>query len=258
MSIQDFNITTTCTLRPELLQKTLTTFTDNLFKEHLQKAHLLLNIDYAGIHNINNKEEINGKLVQIYDILDSFDFKEYEINYGNPAHFPTAFMWTMHNIKFPLFFNLEEDWELLYEIDFEKMVSMFEKYQDLAHLRLSFFPSTEKTCKNWNRFLEWNGDFFEVPENLKGTIGWCGHPSLNNSNFMKYCLPYMSASSNPEKQIKGHNMAISRIIDRHRFGSFQEQNKPKAINDIGREWMVKNNFRKKGSKAFFVEWESGK
>jgi len=252
--MDNFNITTTATLRPELLEKTLQTFTDNLFKEDLQKAHLLINIDHAGVPN-NDKEEITFRLIEIYKVLDSFDFGSYKINHGSKPHFPSAFMWTMKNIKYPLFFNLEEDWELLYEVDFQRMVSMFDRYKDLAHLRLSFFNSEEKTCKNWNKFLEWNGDFFEVPDDLRGVVGFCGHPSLNASNFMIECLPYISVSSNPEKQIKGHNMAIARIINRHRFGSFQEQNKLKAINDTGRQWMVKNNFKKAGSKAFFVEWE---
>lgn len=247
-----FNITTTATLRPELLQKTFESFTDNLFKENIKKAHLILNIDFAGIKEY---EEVTNKLQSIYKILDSFDFGSYTIRYGNPPHFPTAFMWVMNQIKYPLFFNLEEDWELLYEVDFPKMVNLFDKYPDLAHLRLSFFPSEKETLKNWNRFLDWNGEFFEVSCNLKGTIGFAGHPSLNSSNFMKQCLPHMNPLSNPEKQIKHTNPAIKQIINEYRFGSFQEQSKSRSINDIGRSWMVNNNFRKKGNKAFFTNWQ---
>lgn len=250
--INKFNITTTATLRPELLEITFNSFKDNLFKENINKAHLILNIDYAGI---KNKDEIEDKVQHIFKIIDSIDFGSYEIRYGIKPHFPTAFMWTMSKLKYPLFFNLEEDWELLYEVDFPKMVSLFQDYKNLAHLRLSYFNSEKDTLKNWNKFLDWNGDFFKVPDDLRGTIGFAGHPSLNSSNFMKRCLPYMSVSSNPEKQIKGHHMVISRLINQHKFGSFQKQNKTKSINDIGRKWMIENGFRKKGSKAFFVEWE---
>lgn len=244
---KDFDITTTATLRPELLKRTFDSHIKYLFGDQIKNAHLHINIDYAGC----DKDLVLNKLNEIFTYLSSLGLKEVNINTCEVPHFPSAFCWCMNQIGHPLTFHLEEDWELNKPIDFEDMIRQFELNNDLVHLRLSAFNSTEKhQIKCWNKFCEWNGSWYEVPQNLRGTIGWAGHPSLNRTSFLLYFAKKIDKSKNPEKQIKGNYP----IIRESRFGIYHKQLSPKAVIDIGREWMVKNSYVKKGNKAWFTNW----
>jgi len=250
---QKFDLTCTATLRPELLDITLSTFTKNFFRERISCARLIINIDMAGVEEEREKQE---KYQDVLSIIEKYPFYEKEIRVGNDPHFPTAFCWCMSELENEYFFHLEEDWRMLIPLDFEEMWTIFSKYETLAHLRLSQFKSEEKECKNWNKFLPWNGEFFEVKEEEKGVIGWAGHPSLNRSSFMKECLKYIDPMVNPEKQIKGRRYThpMNEILSWHRFGSYHPQNSAPAIMDIGRNWMIQHGWIKEGSKAFFTNW----
>jgi len=255
MNKEKFDITCTATLRPELLDRTLSSFTKNLFKERISCARLIINIDITGC-DLDNPGIVMDKLEAIRDVIHNYPFYEMYPRMCSKPNFPDAWCWCMDQVKSKYFFHLEEDWELLFPIDFEAMWDLFEEYGNLAHLRLSTFQSVNSSCKNWNKFLYWNGDFFEAINEDKFTIGWAGHPSLNRSSFLKECLLHINRELNPEKQIKGKiHPKITEAIGKHRFGSFHPQNSPKSIVDIGREWMVNNGWVKAGNKAWFTNWE---
>lgn len=241
-----FDITCTATLRPEILKRTFDSFHKNLFRDHIKKAKLILNIDLIGRQKRIDAED------EIFRYLDKLPFDNIVIRTAGDPSFSRAFCWCMGQISNPLTFNLEEDWDLLYPADFEKMVDLFKCNPTLVHLRLSSFPSYgEKTMKVWNKRVVWNDSFFEVERSLRGTIGWAGHPSLNKTAFLLAFRAKMDCEKNPEKQIKGPHKAILNS----RFGVFQPYKSPALIKDIGREWMAANGFRKQGTKAFFTKWE---
>ncbi len=249
-----FDITCTATLRPELLEKTLNTFHEKLFKHHIEKARLIINVDMTGA----DEDHKDLELVEIMQITDSLPFSSTVLRVGEEPHFPTAFIWCMEQVEAPLVFHLEEDWELKRDIDFETMVHLFDRYKNLAHLRLSYTPSEKLSLKQWNRWIDWNGRFYEVSKEERCTIGWAGHPSLNRTKFMKDCLKHIDPRYNPEKQIKGSRNKehpMNKIINDCRFGVYQLPNKPESIKDIGRKWMVENGYRKKGNKSWFINWE---
>jgi len=259
MKVPEFDITMTATLRPELLERTLDSFYNNLFGVNIYKARLIINIDYVGgtdaIDNRRRFEDIN-------DIIKDYSWRGVKKRVGFKPFFPTAFLWCMYEIETPIFFQLEEDWELRAEINLEDMFYMFDKYENLAHLRLSMFGCNTKTkeLKNWTRWLPYNGDFFEIVED-KFQLGWCGHPGLNRSDFMHQCLQHINPTKNPEKQLKGfrYEYPLNHIIPKYRFGSYHPVDRPKpAVFDIGRRWMQKNNWQKQGIKAFFTNWERAK
>lgn len=251
--MERIDITCTATLRPKLLKRTLESHIEHLFKDNVKNCRLIINIDNAGSCNPNDDF---GKVISV---AKSFDFQHVSFNVSETPHFGKAFLRCMRQVRSELFFHLEEDWEMKFDIDFEKMISLFNKDPSLAHLRLSMFRSEEKTCKNWNKFLDWNGEYFEVKPEERGVIGWAGHPSMNRTSFMKAILPAIDAENNPEKQIK-HKIhpLITKTIDKFKFGSFHPQNSLPAIEDIGRRWMVENGWVKAGNKAWFTQWEKEK
>jgi hypothetical protein len=247
-----FDIACTATLRPKLLKRTFSSFIENLFGKNIFNARLVINVDLIGCEEKNKRE----MLQEVMEIIYSIPFYEVCPRYMIDTSFPLAWQWVMHNLKNEFFFNLEEDWLLNYAMDFEAMFHLMETTKNLAHLRLSQFPSEKDRLKNWNKFLEWNGQFFEPINDDKYSIGWCGHPSLNRKSFIQRCLPYMNKRLNPEKQIK-HKIdpLITRAIMQYRFGCYQNQDAPPSITDIGREWMIANGWVKKGNKAWFSTWE---
>jgi hypothetical protein len=254
--MREFDITCTATLRPELLRRTFMSHTHNLFKEDISNATLHINIDYVGGEN---KKDCAKRLDDIFQIIDvDIPFRNINVNVSYDPDFSKAFFWCMDQIRSTdLFFHLEEDWELNLELDWGRMVGLFDEDQSLAHLRLSAFPSTSYRLKNWNKFNDWNGKYFEVPVCDRGVTGWAGHPSLNRTEFINMCMEYADRSKNAEKQIKGRRYShpMNAIMNAHRFGVYHPQNSPRAVNDIGREWMTKHGFVKSGNKAFFTQWE---
>jgi hypothetical protein len=249
----DFEITMCATLRPDLIKRTLDSHIENLFKEDIQSAKLILNLDMAGAEGEEVKRDL---VIDVLRVIESYPFRDYYYRIGTDPHFPTAFFWCWDRTRDQLVFNLEEDWLLKEKIDFKAMVKEMLDDESIVHLRLSQFSSTIETCKNWNKFTHWNGRWFEVLPEDKGVIGWCGHPSLNRRSFMAAALTYANRRKNPEKQIKGRRYShpINDLFRESRFGVFTPQNSPAAVVDIGREWMVQNGYVKEGNKAFFTKW----
>ena len=239
------DITMTATLRPEIIERTLSTFKQNLFKNH--PCRLIINIDPVGL---------DVKPMEIVDLCGRY-FREITFNIAQQPSFPKAFIWTWQQVETDYLFHLEDDWCLLREVDLQKMLDLMEKHKDLATLRLSAKPSNKDNCKSWNKFLPWNGEFFECPENLIRTIGMSGHPSLIRGRFVKRTIVHLDDRSNPEKQFHhfGH-MPIMQEVFKWRYGLFMGREEPKQIQDIGQRWLIDTDFRKNGpNKAFFTVWE---
>jgi hypothetical protein len=170
-------------------------------------------------------------------------------------HFGQAFKWCWSQVESDLVFNLEEDWELLRPLDLSDLLNVFNQNPQIGVARLSAFPVGETVTKNWNVFIPRVGDFFEVPEELRIAIGFCGHPSLIRGEFVKKTVPYLDATRNPEKQFhRGGSSFIKDEILKWRYIVYSQPQQPPAIRDIGRRWMINNGWAKKGSKAFFTEW----
>lgn len=238
------DITMTATRRPELIRKTLSTFSSKFFFR-TNDYRLILNVDPV------------GKDIQSFEIIDLC--REYfpytTCRCPNEPSFSKAFKWVWSRVDADFVFHLEDDWELLRPVDLVKMLDIMADNPDLALLRLPWKPTDTESAKNWKYFFPWNGEFFECPEEHKREVGFCGHPSLIRGEFVRNTVKYIDENRNPEKQFHHGTVEIMKEIDKWRYGVFAEQNQPPAIRDIGRRWMIKNDHRKAGSKAFFTQWE---
>lgn len=241
------DITTTATLRPEILSRTLQTFAKYLFNNTNIEYRLIINIDLVGHKDCSPLEVV--KIARNY-------FSNVVYRIGETPSFPIAFKWVWDQVSIDAdyVFHLEDDWALLRFVSIQNMIDLLEKYPDLMILRLSAFTATEKTLKNWNRFYPWNGEFYECPENLIGGMAFAGHPSLIKANWVRHVRCDLNGVSNPEKQLKWRDKNIGPYLTKFMYGVFSEQNIGPTIADIGRRWMINNNWRKAGSKACFKEW----
>lgn len=160
------DITMTATRRPSIIETTLKSFRKNLLKQ--KQARLIINIDPIG-ENCSSEDII--KIVSKY--VDNV-----VLNIPLIPSFPAAFKWCWDQARAPFILNLEDDWELLEDIDIEKIFRILSMHKELALLRIPWFRADEKEMKNWNKFYPWNGEYFECPQDLRKTCGFAGHPSI--------------------------------------------------------------------------------
>lgn len=244
------DITMTATVRPVLIEETLRSFKENMLKDH--DCRLVLNIDPVGLDGVYRKE--------IYITARKY-FRKITPFFPKFPSFGAAFKRIWLEVETDFVFNLEDDWELLKKVDLNKILKIMRDEKDLMIMRLAAFPSNENTMKNWNKFYTWNGKYF-VPPGEKGLLGFCGHPSIIKKKFIDFVAPKLDETKNPEKQIKGSNPLFRDFLEEHEYGVWNEKCQgntdnyiPKMVQDLGRNWMIKNGFKKSGSKAFFMVWE---
>jgi len=236
------------TKRLDILFKTLSSMMERMLWRF--ECEAIVNVDPVGLPQDTPKKTLS--LVELFlPVLQSREALK--------GHFGEAFynLWNMVT-EFPEFdyvFHLEDDWELLQTVDLREMVKILKAEPDLALLRLPQFRSTDDQMKNWDKFFPWNGKYFECPKELRQGVGYCGHPSLIKMEYVKKCAPLINKHTNPEKQFHSGNDPLLLEVLKWRYGVFSKPNHPNYIQDLGREWMVKNKFQKAGSKAFFTEWE---
>ena len=239
------DVTMTAVCRPDVLKRTLKSFKENLFGE--APLRLIINIDPVG--ETKRLEEMIGA---VHSLLTS------NVLWRMPETpcFPKAFRWAWRASSEKYIFHLEDDWELFRKVDLDAMLALMEKHKDLAVLRLPYNPC-EDTNKSWGHFLPWNGEFYEVPEDLRGLLGFCGHPSLIRRSFIEIALNMLSDHRNPEKSIKWRKgrKGYGEVLQKFRYGVFGKPGEGLAVGDIGAGWAGEHGWKKKGQKAFFCEWE---
>ena len=229
--------------RPEIVHRTLQSFASAL--NNYEGHRLFINIDPVGGFLKDSDEVIS--------VCNSY-FDDVKTHTPVKSSFPNAFNWCWEKAESDIVFMLEDDWELIKDIDTQKILDILTSEPDLAILRLPMFRSTETEMKNWNKFFPWNGKYFECPEDQRGCVGFCGHPSFIKKEFVENCLPLIDNTLNPEKQFHRRGSKLLDEVLKWRYGVYSTPNSGPAIRDIGRPWIQKTNWVKKGNKAHFTEW----
>ena len=250
-----FDIAIVATLRPELLERTIKSFVENLWgKDWLTYlGNVYVNVDKDGAEEKDAPilcHTVERFLRKYFGDIVVINFKE--------AHFPTAWLWGIQQTTADYVFHLEEDWLLNYPHDFGEMLSMFYKYPSLKHLRFNYFKSGDVSTKLWQKyFAHWNGNFFEIGDEAVVPVGWCGHPSLNDGKWLRALAKDINPAKNPEKQFHYHPDFVNKWVIGNQFGIFQPRNADRAITDIGRQWMAEHGYRKTGgiNVEWFTHWE---
>ena len=236
----------TATRRPEIVNRTLMSFKKNLFS-HIP-AKVIINIDPVGPGTDNEVIEV---------VKQYFELKF--VCLSNVSNFSQAFKRVWQAAESRFCFWLEDDWELIRPVSLPEMIDLLDSNAYLASLRLPWVKTEENYMKNWKYkfpYVEMGlSGAFMCPQELKREVGFCGHPSLLNGLFVRRCANLIDINLNPEKQFHHGNDKLIQEVDDWNYGVFARPNDEKAVEDIGRSWMVENGFKKKGNKAWFQEWE---
>jgi hypothetical protein len=154
------DITMTACIRSKIIEKTLVSFKEKLFKNH--PTRLIINIDPVG--EVDYRSNIIDRLIHL-GVVDDIVWR-----FPEEPDFPKAFKWVWEQATSNYIFHLEDDWELLRDVDLNEIIAMLEKYPDLALIRFPRFPAVGDTMKNWNRFFPWNGEFYECPQEMRHRV----------------------------------------------------------------------------------------
>jgi len=253
----NIDVTMVAMLRLTVFKKTIESFFENMFKDFIDQGNtvtLILNIDEVGNE---------GSSSDIINCASKY-FNNFIINTEVVGCFPKAFktvwmrsLWNYnHSESNSPIFHLEDDWELLKKINLLKLIKILEEEKDLALIRLPAFHAGTTSMKNWNKFFPYNGKYYECPEEMKGGLGFCGHPSLIQKQFIQNTARFLDENRNPEKQFHSRGRTpIMKEVMKWRYSVYGIPGTPPLIRDIGRKWMVRKGYRKQGVKAHFVNWE---
>ena len=234
-------ITTTATLRPELYERSLSSLVDRVKGDDFR---LILNIDPVGPGKAEDVAAVGRKYTKNPIIFLPKD-----------ANFQEAQLRLWRAVEGKYFWNVEDDWEFLVDVDLQKMIETMEKYPELAILRLPRWESGPKYTRQWNkREIPFNGEFFEIPEQDRGCLGFSGMPSIIRTEFLEPMLDYLSPDRDIEKQLKGRGRC-GVYLRKWRYGVWQQLNSLDAIKDIGTPWRKEHRYGKNGeSKYLWTSW----
>lgn len=221
------DITMTATQRPNILDKTLESFSKNIFNER-DRYRLIINIDPIG-------EDCSG--LEIINIcLNYFDTV---FHFTEVPFFTRAVMYCWDEADTDYIFHLEDDWELLKKINIDEMIKILESDKKMASLRLN----KEKTM-----FSEYGKRNGYVPFSKLSL-----NPTLIKKEFIKGVLPLMEENLNPEKQLRVSDSERGKFISKWTHGIYVKESFDEVVRDLGRPWMENTRFCKK---IGFMKWEN--
>jgi hypothetical protein len=247
------------TLRSEVLQKTLTSFKQNLQGMEWNACSLYANIDSIGI---------DADKWTIQDVFQIIDWKQWWVNWSDSPSFPAAFLtvWDMlstsRESKFALM--LEDDWELLRKVDVQRIIDVMMANPSIAIVRLPMFPSSGKTMTNWNKEFQYDSrvKMYRCPKELKKNVGFCGHPSIISKAFIRRTVVFLDTLYDPELQF--HGIASKDMIreveqwDYFVYTDPEDEDHRPYVRDIGREWRETHSWDKLKDKSLSPVWEKKK
>lgn len=240
------DITTTATIRPHVVERTLWSFNRLAFRG--VDTRLILNIDPVGQENYTQDDIVKIALRYFSNPL---------IRTPDSAHYIEALRWTWSQVESELFFFLEDDYQLLCPLDVSLMMNAFKADEKLALLRLPKGDTTDHEC-HWARYgggftAQWNGHYYSGRH-----LQFTGMPSMIRTEWMRPFLAEVTNDKSIEIQSRLLIRAKSPIMRGWNYGVFAEANCPATVKDIGVEWRRQMRIQKNGGpkelKIGFTGW----
>jgi len=222
------DITTSATIRPYLLNETLSSFRSNLLTDDYE-YRFIINVDPI------------GESASADDVLDvaRSHFKEVVHRTPEVPCFPDAVIWCWKQTSSEVVFHLEDDWLLL------KKISL---------------PAVLKVIKDFPQYDSFRLSKSRVPGSTKRRVAPYQHLSLNpvfiRQSFIQKVTPLMMSTKNPEKQLRIADPECGHFIKGTRHGIYVEASTAPTVKDVGRKWMERTGIYSKVTG--FLEWKPRK
>lgn len=203
-------ITTACN-RPELLDRTLESFTKNLKNIDYSTSILYINVDPAPTdENIGQIKEVCRKY-----------FKQVALNQTTEPNFAKAVQWCTSKPKREFVFYLEDDWTLSKEVNIHDLIKIMKSDDNIKEVQL------RKMDKHLN--IEENTHVFGFP------------PGLWRSDFLNDFSKIIKTDINPELQMIQYQRELRNkkiMVCKKIYADVP------IIHDLGRWWLKKNKLER--------------
>jgi hypothetical protein len=210
----EMTFTTTACNRPSVLKRTYESYCNKLKGIDFNKSTLYINIDPAP--NSNN-------IGLVKEIAESY-FGNVICNFSNTANFANAVIWCFSKVDTKYFFNLEDDWILLKDVNIKDVLNKFNE-------------NTLQCILNKNKKVTLKREFGE-PAFV---------PSVFSTEIMKKYLNLLDTSRNPEAQFKYIYRKNTNGLKK--YNSLYLNKNIEYSRDIGRVWLQKNGLKRDYAKT---------
>jgi hypothetical protein len=192
------SFTTTAMPRPEIIEKTYSSFCSRLGGLDYKRVRLYLNVDPLP------DDQANERRAQVIEVGRRF-FGQVVANIPEKPNFANAVKWAFSQPTTHYVFHLEDDWELMLPLKIQSFAQFFnnEHVQQVA-------------LRAWK--IQ-GGNFFLSP-------------SIIRSSFSRLIAEKMNENTNPEVQIR-----TLRDPQRHLFFYFPFDKHNVILRDLGRHWL---------------------
>lgn len=225
MIAMDF--TTTATSRPDIVERTYSSFNKHLKGIDLKQCRLFINVDPI-------PRDVKQKFVTKVGLKY---FKEVISNYPKKPNYTAAYNWIWSMAESKYIFNLEDDWELTTDVNVEELVSYFDTYPNLYIVPLRAYKYRYLTCPT--------------------------SPGIMHERYYKAVAGNLNEGLNPEVQLRGNKFGLSmpskerKISPKGKVIVYPSEIKRVIVRDIGRVWARNQKFKKGGGKkSYFITWET--
>lgn len=224
--IMDF--TTPAMARPDILDRTYSSFSKNLKGIDLKECRLFINIDPL-------PADVNR--TKVAAVAKKY-FKEVHANYPDKANFTAACNWLWSNAETEYIFHIEDDWQLIKEVSVKRMLNYFKQHSELMEVCLRAYRYKYITCPL--------------------------SPNIMHKRYYKAVAGKLDENANPEVQLRGKKFGIEMpapalgVACKGKIIACPEKQGNVVIEDIGRRWLKKSKFKKPKKKGGFISWETKK
>jgi len=243
------DITMTAVKRPEIIEKTLKSFTENLFTNP-EDHRLIVNIDPVG-------DDVSFN--EITDMIKNY-FPNHIAYMPDEPSFPKAVIKVWSEVESEYFFHLEDDWILKRPIFMTDLKKPLKVFNNMACIRLykENIPMTNSPTMfgcNYNYNREFNL-FKPVP----GSNNWLNQFGLNpvmiKKKFIDEALPLMVNDKNPEKQFRENNPLMKNILNKWTFSIYGRPGLKRMVwGKNGLHWRLNSKFKKPRNGTGFTNWD---
>lgn len=184
------DITTTATLRPEILEKTFSSFWQNIFSQHDYDYRLIINIDPIGDYSCLSED--------VLDVAESF-FSDIVYNCPDSHSFPKAVKWVWSNSTSDYVFHLEDMWLAMTSVNLSHLVHILDNYPHIGCVNLYKYVLSDGAPEP--NFYQYNTKqdkrlFLQIRDPLLS-------PGLYRGDFVRKISKKMNDNDNPELQMWG-------------------------------------------------------
>lgn len=252
--VSKIDITTTATIRPGILNKTLHSFSKHIFRDR-DRYRFIINIDPVG--NKSKSKEAVLEVAKKY-------FDDVVYNFPDKPGFTKAVIWLWSHTESDYVFHLEDDWAVSSNINIDMMVSILDKYSRICSVRLSKgqIVAAKKVIKSMScPYIEPEdiGKFRLFPRLSL-------NPTLFKGEFVRQAASVMTLKLNPESQLVGrfaikkekkgmgdcNSKQIMELLSKWDHSVLMVNKGRSVVKDIGLKWRNDRGIKRKYD---FMYWK---